>query len=185
MALICRSAEHDTPNPTGQEAPWRGSRITRTSWQKDPESGLWFPGVLLEPDRTQTARYTRDLNAWTKTRCTVPVGNASSPFGARGNVIHEDNTASNNHYVTALGTAALTSGNKYCYGVYLKADKRDYALAQVWEQAAGSVRETYVDLANGTLGYESNTNIRGIVDLGDDSYAWGGVVYAHNDFTGM
>ncbi len=31
---ICRSAEQETPMPTGQEAPWRGSRITRTSWQK-------------------------------------------------------------------------------------------------------------------------------------------------------
>jgi len=30
----CRSAEHDTPMPTGQDAPWRGRRITRTSWQK-------------------------------------------------------------------------------------------------------------------------------------------------------
>src|SRR4029077_3025553 len=29
-----RSAEHDTPSPIGSEAPWRGRRITRTSWQK-------------------------------------------------------------------------------------------------------------------------------------------------------
>ena len=29
-----RSAEHDTAIATGHEAPWRGSRITRTSWQK-------------------------------------------------------------------------------------------------------------------------------------------------------
>mmetsp|Transcript_45504 Transcript_45504/g.74322 ORF Transcript_45504/g.74322 Transcript_45504/m.74322 type:complete len:210 (+) Transcript_45504:1430-2059(+) len=34
FALIWRSAEHDTPMPTGQDAPWRGSRTTRTSWQK-------------------------------------------------------------------------------------------------------------------------------------------------------
>ena len=29
-----RSAEHDTAMATGSEAPWRGSRTTRTSWQK-------------------------------------------------------------------------------------------------------------------------------------------------------
>ena len=29
-----RSAEQLTPMPTGHDAPWRGSRITRTSWQK-------------------------------------------------------------------------------------------------------------------------------------------------------
>jgi hypothetical protein len=29
-----RSAEHETPRPTGHDAPWRGRRITRTSWQK-------------------------------------------------------------------------------------------------------------------------------------------------------
>ena len=29
-----RSAEHDTAIATGQDAPCRGSRITRTSWQK-------------------------------------------------------------------------------------------------------------------------------------------------------
>ena len=29
-----RSAEHDTPRPTGQEAPWRGSRITCGAQEK-------------------------------------------------------------------------------------------------------------------------------------------------------
>ena len=29
-----RSAEHDTAIATGHDAPWRGRRITRTSWQK-------------------------------------------------------------------------------------------------------------------------------------------------------
>ena len=30
----CLSAEHDTPMPTGQDAPCRGSLTTLTSWQK-------------------------------------------------------------------------------------------------------------------------------------------------------
>eukprot|EP00966_Prymnesium_polylepis_P232315 5373226-Prymnesium_polylepis.1 len=34
LPRACRSAEHDTPMPTGHDAPWRGSRTTRTSWQK-------------------------------------------------------------------------------------------------------------------------------------------------------
>ena len=29
-----RSAEQETPIPTGQEAPWRGNLTTRTSWTK-------------------------------------------------------------------------------------------------------------------------------------------------------
>ena len=34
FARACRSAEQDTAIATGQDAPWRGSRTTRTSWQK-------------------------------------------------------------------------------------------------------------------------------------------------------
>ena len=34
LPSACRSAEHDTASATGQEAPCRGSRTTRTSWQK-------------------------------------------------------------------------------------------------------------------------------------------------------
>ena len=34
FAFAWRSAEHDTPRPTGHDAPWRGRRITRTSWAK-------------------------------------------------------------------------------------------------------------------------------------------------------
>ena len=34
LAQDWRSAEHDTPRPTGHDAPWRGSRITRTSCAK-------------------------------------------------------------------------------------------------------------------------------------------------------
>mmetsp|Transcript_12050 Transcript_12050/g.39433 ORF Transcript_12050/g.39433 Transcript_12050/m.39433 type:complete len:251 (-) Transcript_12050:652-1404(-) len=34
LPRTCRSAEQDTPSPTGHDAPWRGSRTTRTSWQK-------------------------------------------------------------------------------------------------------------------------------------------------------
>jgi hypothetical protein len=32
--MAWRSAEHETAMPTGHDAPWRGKRITRTSWQK-------------------------------------------------------------------------------------------------------------------------------------------------------
>ena len=34
LALAWRSAEQETAMPTGSDAPWRGSRMTRTSWQK-------------------------------------------------------------------------------------------------------------------------------------------------------
>ena len=34
LPWACRSAEQDTPRPIGSEAPWRGRRMTRTSWQK-------------------------------------------------------------------------------------------------------------------------------------------------------
>ncbi|MPM41058.1 hypothetical protein SDC9_87707 [bioreactor metagenome] len=34
FALMLRSAEHETPIPTGHDAPWRGKRITRTSCVK-------------------------------------------------------------------------------------------------------------------------------------------------------
>ena len=34
LARHWRSAEQDTAMATGSDAPWRGRRITRTSWQK-------------------------------------------------------------------------------------------------------------------------------------------------------
>ena len=34
LPTACRSALHETANATGQLAPWRGRRTTRTSWQK-------------------------------------------------------------------------------------------------------------------------------------------------------
>ncbi len=34
LPSACRSAEQETAIATGQDAPWRGSRTTRTSWQK-------------------------------------------------------------------------------------------------------------------------------------------------------
>ena len=34
LPSACRSAEQDTASATGHEAPCRGSRTTRTSWQK-------------------------------------------------------------------------------------------------------------------------------------------------------
>ena len=34
LPSACRSAEHDTAIATGHDAPWRGRRTTRTSWQK-------------------------------------------------------------------------------------------------------------------------------------------------------
>ena len=34
ISFTCLSAEHDTPIPTGHEAPCLGRRITLTSWQK-------------------------------------------------------------------------------------------------------------------------------------------------------
>ena len=47
LALTLRSAEQETPMPTGQEAPWRGRRTTRTSWAKYlPPNWAPMPSLL-------------------------------------------------------------------------------------------------------------------------------------------
>src|SRR5512145_2693597 len=51
FALIWRSAEQETPRPTGHEAPWRGSRITRTSCAK-----YLPPNCAPIPVRLQSSR---------------------------------------------------------------------------------------------------------------------------------
>eukprot|EP00438_Fugacium_kawagutii_P024855 Skav207482 [mRNA] locus=scaffold2519:8734:10009:+ [translate_table: standard] len=43
FAFACRSAEHETPIPMGQEAPWRGSRTTLTSCKKYPPNCAPMP----------------------------------------------------------------------------------------------------------------------------------------------
>mmetsp|Transcript_39369 Transcript_39369/g.80647 ORF Transcript_39369/g.80647 Transcript_39369/m.80647 type:complete len:249 (-) Transcript_39369:568-1314(-) len=60
--LACLSAEHDTPKPTGHEAPCLGRRTTRTSWQKylppncAPMPIFWHCSwILLSHSRSRNA----------------------------------------------------------------------------------------------------------------------------------
>ncbi len=74
FALTLRSAEHDTAIPTGHEAPWRGSRMTRTSWAKYFPPN-WAPIPSLQASSSSFFSSSRSRNAWP---CSFPwVGSSS------------------------------------------------------------------------------------------------------------
>jgi Kef-type K+ transport system membrane component KefB len=58
-----RSAEHDTATATGHEAPWRGSRTTRTSWQKYFPPN-WAPMPKPWVRASTSASSSRSRNPW-------------------------------------------------------------------------------------------------------------------------
>ena len=61
--MICRSALHDTPMPTGSDAPCRGSRITRTSWQKYLPPNC-APMPMVRVSSSTFCSISRSRNAW-------------------------------------------------------------------------------------------------------------------------
>ena len=57
----CRSAEHDTAIATGHDAPCRGSRTTRTSWQKYlPPNCAPMPMFLVMPSTCSSSSRSRN-----------------------------------------------------------------------------------------------------------------------------
>lgn len=58
LATACRSAEHETAIATGQDAPCRGNRTTRTSWQKYRPPN-WAPMPKLRVSSSTSASSSR------------------------------------------------------------------------------------------------------------------------------
>ena len=117
FASACLSAEHDTAMATGQEAPWRGMRITRTSWQNDTppncapipmeRESLWtsasisrsrkpWPPVL--PDVGKVSRYRVEASLATLSVCSadVPPITIARWYGGHAAVPRERSFASTN-----------------------------------------------------------------------------------------
>ncbi len=63
LPLICRSAEQETPMPTGQDAPWRGSLTIRISRAKYLPPNCAPSPKSLDRSRTFCSR-SMSLNAW-------------------------------------------------------------------------------------------------------------------------
>eukprot|EP00732_Lithocolla_globosa_P001572 Lithocolla_globosa_v1_NODE_804_length_3254_cov_7.646765.p4 type:complete len:120 gc:universal NODE_804_length_3254_cov_7.646765:1981-2340(+) len=69
LPKTCLSAEHETPMPTGHDAPCRGKRITRTSWQKYLPPN-WAPMPVLWDISWMIFSHSRSLKA---RPCLLPV----------------------------------------------------------------------------------------------------------------
>lgn len=124
-----------------------GPNWPRTSWQQDPVSGLWYPGALLELARSQICAYSRAHDSWaTKLRCTVPTTDDPAPDGTpTADVLHEDNTASNSHYIGHVSTEALAIGT---YAISTIAEPINRSQIGI---SIGSTGATIFDLAAGTV----------------------------------
>ena len=63
LARAWRSAEQLTAIPTGLEAPWRGRRTTRTSWQKYLPPN-WAPIPKARVSSRMRCSHSRSRNPW-------------------------------------------------------------------------------------------------------------------------
>ena len=75
-----RSAEHDTAMATGQDAPWRGRRMTRTSWQKYLPPN-WAPMPKPWVSASTSASSSRSRKPWPSGE---PVGRQRVEVAGRG-----------------------------------------------------------------------------------------------------
>lgn len=103
-----------------------GANWPRVCSRRDT-AGNVVRGYLSETEVANFGKYSQDLSNWTPTRATTPNTSIVCPDGiARTTVvIHEDNTASNTHYIQ-LGTVALSPNGVWCISFYAKAISRTY-----------------------------------------------------------
>lgn len=90
--------------------------------------------------------------SWTKVRSTVSANIVAAPDGTTtADVIIEDTTAANSHFVLQAATVSA-SALDYCFAIAIAANNRTFANLQLLEQGGNTTAEVSVNLVAGTLG---------------------------------
>ena len=129
-------------------------------------SGGGCPKLLLEPQRTNSVRYSEQFDnaAWNKNNTQITVNDATSPEGLTNAEFLYQNTNNSKHATFSYFTT--TSGTSYVSSFFVKANGTQ------WVQIAGSTgfdASAYVnfDIINGVKGASNNVVNSGIEDYGN------------------
>lgn len=140
-----------------------GPNWTRTSWRRDPVTGLYLAGAHLETAATNYRTYSNQIDQWSKGDAgdTDDVNGLAGPFNGlvRADGLIADSTDGNHHRYLPK---QLTN-SQWTYYVIARAGNKDHILLYDGQAGSGS----YFDLANGVVGSSIGTvNDRGCEWLG-------------------
>lgn len=145
-----------------------GAGLPRQCLRQEATSGADFGGYLPETAATNLCTHSQDASnaAWTKTRCTVPsVAEAGAPDGTSTlNILHEDATAAQTHYISDAFTQAATTA--YVVSGLFKANNRSWVALAINSATDGLAIVSY-NLSTGAKGTESGNDSADIEDLGN------------------
>jgi hypothetical protein len=117
------------------------------------------PSLLLEPQRTNLARQSEQMNnaAWTKSRVTISANAATSPEGyTNADSLIDD--SSNASHVIFQGLSPSSTG-VITGTIYIKNNNRRFAVLSICTGAGGSIRfSAVVDLQNGVITQNNTLN---------------------------
>jgi hypothetical protein len=135
-------------------------------------NGKLIKGYLSETDATNLILESEgiDETEWLRFRVDAYDSSVALPNGetASYDIIHEDNTASNTHFLATNATISFTSGTKYVFSAWYKQINRFWVRMQVNNNGTTSLAN--FNLATGAIGTTSNITEADIEDWGNGWY---------------
>jgi hypothetical protein len=156
------------------EANW-----TRTSYKKDPVSGLYLPGDLLEPQRIGLLHNNTSFAGWSEL-ANLTKGAADTVAGVASLIWVEDGaTAVHRTYYNVI---SLTNGTVYSLSFLVEPITRT-VIGASWNNGATPTWAHWILSGNGSVGYSNGFDSLGIEYRGNDVYwCWG--VWTHAETAG-
>lgn len=144
-----------------------GANANRISYQKDPRTGIWLPGVPQEPARRNLCIHSEKIDdvVYVKTRCSPT--NTSTTIAPDGvttvnDVFHEDGTTSSTHHIYQ---SIACANDTYCRSFFAKAINRSWLAVKLPPD------DCYFNLGAGVVGSKEGSIIdHGMEPWGNDWY---------------
>jgi len=110
------------------------------------------PALLLEPQRTNLALYSEQLDnvSWAKVFSSVTANSTTSPDGNTTADTFTADGSNNQHYVAGPTSGTITSGSSYTYTIYAKKNTNNFI--QLWISNTFGGMFANFDLNNGVVG---------------------------------
>jgi len=113
--------------------------------------GSW----LFEPQSTNLITYSEDFTQWINTRSSDLIGFTSPNGTSNATKLISDTTVLSSHIIKST-SFSISSGQKYTYSVFLKANQLDYARIVFTDTSVSKLLSVFFDLTSGTVGTTSS-----------------------------